>query len=67
MTSKKSTATKGAMWIHDYDVVGGLYTDTVHVQELPSYSRLLGADGQPLRYEKHPVGFDMRPQKRKLP
>lgn len=50
--------TRGAILIED-EYGTGVFADTVHVTEQPEQSQLLGPDGQPLRYRKHPVGFDL--------
>lgn len=39
-----------------------LMADICHEQERDTHSRLLGPDGQPLRYERLKMGFDLRPR-----
>ena len=51
-----------AITIHDpWDQGIGIYADTLHESERPEHSKLLGPDGQPLRYETIRLGFDLRP------
>lgn len=42
-----------------WDGTSSEIADTVHVEDKPEYSKLLGPDGKPLRYKKHPVGFQL--------
>ena len=44
----------------DWD--GQVHGTQVWEQE-PFYSPVLGPNGQPLEYVKHPIGFDLRPVK----
>lgn len=44
---------------YGYYAEGGFYADTVHQQDLPDKSRLLGPDGNPLKLQPHPVGFNL--------
>lgn len=37
----------------------GHYADTVHENDMPKYSDLLGPDGQRLQYQKPKLGFDL--------
>jgi hypothetical protein len=38
-------------------------TITIHEQERPEQSSVLGPDGRPLRYEKPALGFDLTRRK----
>jgi hypothetical protein len=38
---------------------GHIYADHVYEQERPEFSPLLGPDGNPLRYKKQRMGFDL--------
>lgn len=43
---------------HDDTIWGqGNVADECHVADKPEFSKLLGPNGKPLRYEKFPVGF----------
>ena len=55
---------KAAAWVLDaYGWgTGSPYADTVHMDELPTHSPVLGPDGSPLKYEPpQPVGFCLKP------
>lgn len=41
-----------------------VFADQAIEQERDTHSRLLGPDGQPLRYERRRIGFDLSPRKR---
>lgn len=44
-----------------YDEEGGVYASTVHVEEYPTHSPVLGPDGENLAYEPRMTpGFDLR-------
>ena len=47
--------TKSYMVVPDFWGDNHYYADTVH--EEVNYSKLLGPNGQPLVYEKRPIGF----------
>ena len=46
-------------YLEDEGEVHGL---EVWVTEYETHSQLLGPDGEPLQYEQHPFGFDLRPR-----
>lgn len=52
---------KGANYISYDHHDGGHYSDTVFEDELPSHSRLLDANGEPMQYKdrKIKLGFDL--------
>lgn len=39
---------------------------TVWFEPKPEHSKLLGPDGNPLPYQKHPFGFDLKPKGKKM-
>lgn len=41
-----------------------VFADQVHEQQRETHSRLLGPDGQPLRYDRPKVGFDLSPRRK---
>ena len=45
-------------WPDDIDQMGHMAEVTVF-QSDPELSQLLGPDGEPLEYERHPFGFDL--------
>ena len=62
MTDRK---TRSAAWVSDPYGWAGAYpfADQVQEQDRPEESKLLGPDGRPLRYQRQPMGFDLRPRK----
>ncbi len=38
------------------------FAGEVHEPDWPSHSKLLGADGKPLRYASRKIGFDLTPK-----
>lgn len=49
-----------AVKIYYDDESNALYADHIHETDKPVFSKLLGPDGQPLRYEQRKIGFDLR-------
>lgn len=57
---------KAATTVYDpWDGSGHMMTDQCHESERDSHSKLLGPDGQPLRYERLKMGFDLSPRSTK--
>jgi len=50
---------KGAAWTTWYGDAHPI-ADMVHEQDKPEESKLLGPDGRPLKYQRQPMGFDLR-------
>lgn len=49
----------------DYPYSYGYCADTVEVSEYDTHSKLLGPDGDPLKYvERTAVGFDLSPKRK---
>ena len=50
-------------WIHDPwgDYAAAPYATQIQEAERPEFSKLLGPDGNPLRYQRPQIGFDLRP------
>lgn len=58
---------RAAAWISDPYGWDGThaFADQVHEQDHPTHAQLLGPDGRPLRYDRPPMGFDLRPREAK--
>lgn len=54
---------KSATWMPDHWGPHG-FADTIHVEDYPTHSPVLGPNGSPLQYApKQPLGFDLRIKK----
>ena len=49
-----------AIWPDDMDQMGYMSDHIALFVEDPGFSQVLGPTGEPLEYEPHPFGFDLR-------
>jgi len=52
--------------VDPWDGQGGYYASNIEVSDMPTHSRLLNKDGNPMQYETRAVGFDLKQKKSKM-